>query len=109
MTEYGLGEHLAKLAEEHRRGDSWNNRLVYAARGIIANPQAHIDALVEAGVLKHHQWERGGLPYYTVVQPHKHEWRADAQRVMNGTVEIYCASCPPNVFTHNRLPIEVPE
>jgi hypothetical protein len=45
------------------------------AQGIVEDPQAHIDALVEAGVLR-----RSGIgtDYYFVVPPeppHDHNWR----------------------------------
>lgn len=78
---------------------------------IKADPQAHIDALVEAGVLEKACRTYQGVPefVYLLVQPHKHEWRVKDQVIKNGTVLVYCATCPPNALTHNRLPIEVPD
>jgi hypothetical protein len=84
-----LSEHLARTAILERGGrpepsgrftsalDGWT------ARGILADPQAHIDALVDAGVLEKATsanalgLEDQGRPCYVVVKPkppHVHDW-----------------------------------
>lgn len=75
---------------------SWFSAL---AASIVANPQAHIDALVEAGVL-----EPTALGNYAIVQPHVHEWRVVS---LYNPCDIYC-ECGARAQAPNRLPIEVP-
>lgn len=86
----------------------------HVAETIAADPQAHIDALVEAGVLEKQPDAfidpliKG--PAYVVVQPHKHEWQV---RVWTGsrrptTLDVEC-DCGESRLVPNRLPIEVPE
>ena len=61
------------------------------ASGVIANPQAHIDALVEAGVLKqittdhYGNFNGPGRPCYAIVQPkppHVHDWRISGETLV---------------------------
>lgn len=75
------------------------------AKGIIAEPQAHIDALVEAGVLRHDH----GLDHhlYAVVKPHVHDWCV-SQSVTPALVVLHCYGCDTGVGVPNRLPIEIP-
>jgi hypothetical protein len=72
-----LARHLESLDPEPRNWEAWT----VDAETILANPQAHIDALVEAGVL-----EGSGSPatcgcvksvgwHYKLVKPHVHDWR----------------------------------
>lgn len=84
--------------------------------GILANPQAHIDALVEAGVLAPVANDRvmPGLVAYAVVPPHEHEWWLHGLHLVEpprplteGTVTVQCA-CGARRTIPNRLPIEVP-
>jgi hypothetical protein len=99
------------------------------AHSIMLNPQSHIDALVEAGVLKSIQVEGENLGYhasasaarslhrvYEVVAVHIHEWRVamDVDRVnvnvhVGTTVRLICHECHETTDVPNRLPIEVPE
>lgn len=80
----------------------------------VSDPQAHINALVEAGVLER---DPESLDYgmgnmrrrYTVVQPHKHEWHvAVDQPVRNDSVIVDC-DCGDWRRVPNRLPIQVPD
>lgn len=92
-----------------------------AAKGIIADPQAHIDALVEARVLAPTDRVNSSGPYvgwpaeYEVVHPHVHEWRVVGPTKADsaGTVLIACdlgpSPCGTRLWVLNRLPIEVPE
>jgi len=80
----------------------------YIADGILSDPQAHIDALVEAGVLR-----RGTSRAYYVVAPerlHVHEWKVSAWTpVLDNDVSLMCVGCGGVRWVANRLPIEVPE
>lgn len=58
-----LTEHLDRLDPINA---DWNR---LQAEKILADPQAHIDALVEAGVLKWYSDPPFGVPLLTVVQP----------------------------------------
>lgn len=85
------------------------------ARVIADNPQAHLDALVAAGVLVADPvpWTNA-VAYYLPV--HVHEWRvmkeAIPARSWNdrdpGTLRLGCG-CGASATAPNKLPIEVPE
>ena len=84
------------------------------AETVLADPQAHIDALCEAGVLSMGT-NRGG-DYYRVLQPHVHEWRVEVVGAKEpdapggDTIYLGCATCRAvSSKAANRLPIEVPE
>lgn len=95
------------------------------ASTILANPQAHIDALVEAGVLER---DEAWVPVpgrtinefqvrYRVVRskpPHVHDWRVNVRPMIEpstGMVSLVCTDtdCTVRWEVPNRLPIEVPE
>lgn len=83
------------------------------AAGILKDPQAHIDALVEAGVLLKrghvHGAQAGGVRYdYAVAQPHKHDWRVDrlARSLPGGPFDYLVFEC--RCGGDLSLPIEVP-
>ena len=105
------------------------------ASGIIANPQAHIDALVEAGVLKqittdhYGNFNGPGRPCYAIVQPkppHVHDWRISGETLVQertyakqqgwvittqvdwAMIPLKCA-CGESRWMVNKLPIEVPD
>ena len=87
----------------------------HIASAIIANPQAHVDALVEAGVL---ELCGKGTPVpgltvaesvYRVVQPHKHEWRVLCVNANPAWINVRCDCGEIRRSVPNRLPIEVPE
>lgn len=95
-------------------GDGWAS-VTAIARRIITDPQAHIDALAEAGVLMRTIHGGGNLTAYEsyqVVAPHVHEWRVTgyADKV---AVAIVCdpvwGGCGERRDVRNRLPIDVPE
>jgi hypothetical protein len=83
------------------------------AKLILDDPQAHIDALVEAGVLapafvsmptSNGQISGQG---YRVVQPkHEHDWRVHSTGP--GTVTLHCRGCIESRSVPNQLPIVVP-
>lgn len=92
------------------------------ANAIRRNPQAHIDALAEAGVLRSHPefWIENGeigttdAPVmYRVVQPHVHEWQVIEIHSLEGVVQpgviIACRDCGSRMLISNRLPIEIPD
>lgn len=82
------------------------------ARGIIADPQAHIDALVEAGVLADRRQDVLDIDWYTVAQPasHDHAWHVDpyTRSVDPDKVILACEECDTTLVVANRLPIEIP-
>lgn len=85
------------------------------AQAILANPQDHIDALVEAGALQQRTltngyWFKDVATVYAVVQPHKHEWRVDGSysSSLMPTLFLRCTGCGDFCEVENRLPIEVP-
>jgi hypothetical protein len=104
-------------------GDGWAS-VTAIARRIIANPQAHIDALAEAGVLRR---RRGHLCEFTgtqtieigesdisefllVVAPHVHEWRVERAYVASSMPTLFVScDCGHEREVPNRLPIDVPE
>jgi hypothetical protein len=95
-------------------GGWWSAR-ASMADAIRADPQAHIDALVAAGVLALHPASSSYNPWYVIVQPerpHVHGWRVLACTTTTGetagTVYLNCP-CGASHTTANRLPIEVPE
>lgn len=127
----GLAKHLAETAatrgaDSERRPSVQGSPILlsFVSEGILANPQAHIDALVEAGVLARGfepKTYMGGTPppdgivpfdtviSYRVVQPHVHEWRLTHELpLMSGFFAVVC-DCGAWHKVPNRLPIEVPE
>lgn len=117
-AETAIYNHLNELTMAP--GDaSW---MAKVPKGILADPQAHIDALVEAGVLERasvvtYVNNPNGIgqtirPGYLVVAPHVHEWRvSDTEPVRSDDVRLFCADhhCSEARYVPNRLPIEVPE
>lgn len=105
-------------------GESLCSRAVYpvvtgpcgaVARGILEDPQEHINALVRAGVLEivvmMYSGLRGPKRAYTVVPhepPHEHEWSVGSGGGA-GVVYLRCAGCNRGALVPNRLPIEAPE
>lgn len=86
-----LARRLRQLEEPIQRGVMREDQ---AAAAIIANPQAHIDALVDAGVLVSNVgWavrdERGSRTgvLYALAAPHEHRWCWD----MHNPGRIRCA------------------
>jgi hypothetical protein len=82
------------------------------AAGIIANAKAHLDALVEAGVVEHvRDWPESGTSYYLPKpKPHVHEPYV-SEALTEHSVLIRCLN-PDCTETHrlpNRLPIEWPD
>lgn len=92
-------------------------KYLYWARQASKDPQAHIDALVEAGVLK--RWDKSWctasgdlVACYTVDQPHKHDWRVALDSEgghVSTVVKVICHGCHESEHVPNRLPILVPE
>jgi hypothetical protein len=83
------------------------------AESILTNPQDHIDALVEAGVLERKTGPVAGrsahMAFYVVVAPHVHEWRVVALYPVEDEVGIACeCGTRATQAVPNRLPIEVP-
>jgi hypothetical protein len=102
-----FADHLADLyARPSRSGLRSVDNL---ADAILADPQAHIDALVEAGVLRASNTDRPEAAYYEVVAPHVHEWRVsfDAPPVPD-MIDIRCG-CGRIRSIPNRLPIKAPD
>lgn len=74
------------------------------AKAILADPQPHIDALVEAGVLERTEngwWSEGpppigDQPAYRVLPPHVHDWRVakivDGEWGKRATADLRCAA-----------------
>jgi hypothetical protein len=110
---YVLYDHLVKLVEPNRDKASPESII---ANLIIADPQVHVDVLVQAGLLERVGSESdlkvGGRPVYQVVvpePPHVHEWgvaHVDDERV---TVTVNCPCGEWRQDIVNKLPIEVPE
>jgi hypothetical protein len=80
-----LSRYLFNLAKPGPLMGHWNLNM---AEHLLANPQAHVDALVEAGVLKK-QWNMGyeENKWYIVVKPeppHTHVWQFE------GAGEYWC-------------------
>lgn len=104
MDESPLANHIYELGdiEGHHTTDSFD-----MARGILADPQAHIDALVEAGVVTRiaATGTLGLRILYEVVSPHTHEWRVVS---LYNPCDLSC-ECGARAQAPNRLPIEVPE
>ena len=81
------------------------------AASILADPQAHFDALVEAGVA-----ERDHLcgEVYRIVgpepPPHEHHWRVigPTQADRSDTVLIGCRGCSLRHWVENELPLQIP-
>ena len=74
----------------------------------IDDPQAHLDALVEAGVLEIPKTGYGSRSrLYRLVRPHEHVWRVTA---LDGgvNVRLTCDGCALEYWQNNRLPIEMP-
>lgn len=82
----------------------------FIAKDIVSDPQAHIDALCEAGVLErtNGMWAEAEGVYFRVVQPHKHEWRVRWQTSNWVTLDLLCM-CGEIHSVPNRWPGEVPK
>ena len=80
---------------------------------IRKDPQAHIDALVEAGVLRATNRLRNRYMVLSPDPPHDHEWWGVTcctnRRGTAETVYVECACGESRAAVPNRLPIEVPE
>lgn len=82
------------------------------ARSIFADPQKHIDALIEARVLVE---DLSRVGYYMVGHP-KHDWyvsnygMTDAPEVDNGRpcLMVACRGCRISWYHPNRIPVVVP-
>jgi hypothetical protein len=61
------------IVKNLRSNDILGVHHVSSADRILADPQAHIDALVEAGVLRNYG-KRLSQTVYGVVAPHQHKW-----------------------------------
>lgn len=82
---------------------------VAMARLILSNPQAHVDALVSAGVLVRIKYADGIDDRYTVVPPeppHVHSWEVNG--LHEDVLAVRCG-CGKSKWVENKLPIEVPE
>jgi len=87
---------------------------------ILADPLAHVDALVKAGVLEERglpyrfngQYDQmGAYPWFSVVQPeppHEHEWRVVGITGAELRFECQAGGCRENRYVPNKLPIVVP-
>lgn len=102
-----LMEHLKVLHGNHRQlylGD--------IAAHIIDDPQTHIDALVEAGVLEERVHPsgatHGAYTTYAVVVPHVHEWRVAFIAANPEWIAVKCTCGETRGSVPNRLPIGVP-
>lgn len=100
------GQVVAKLAAEliRLRG---TDRTWISLHPEEIDPQAHVDALLKAGVL--HQ-DGVGRGWYRVNEPHAHVWfvadhRPDPGPLVSLRVECECGEVE---YVQNRLPIEVP-
>jgi len=103
---------LADHLETVRDGDG-GYTIGQVAEAIIADPQAHVDALVAAGVLNRYL-RTAVAPYYVVVQPkpHVHDWKVLSKgRGFHMTVDLICntGDCDERRTVPNRLPIEPPD
>lgn len=79
------------------------------AKGIRADPQAHVDALVAADVIEVHYEPNDREPQcYRVVKPkppHVHEWRVAAWTDFE-SVPIGCLGCAESRLVVNLVPID---
>jgi hypothetical protein len=84
------------------------------AEHILADPQAHVDTLVEAGVLKEGPFNPDLRPMYHVVQPeppHEHSFNAVKEVIRvsgNRTVLVLLCACGSTVRIPNELPVKDP-
>lgn len=84
---------------------------------LMRDPQAHVDALVEAGVLKFGPVNPDLRPMYHVVQPeppHDHSWRVamtvdNVNAHVSTAVRLICHACHTTRDVANRIPIEAPD
>ena len=96
-------------------GQTFTDPCFKVAHGITDDPQAHIDALVEAGVLERlGTWgaEPSGrhITAYGVVQPHVHDWRVIGPTQADSVSQVLVGcGCGNKHWVLNRLPIEVPD
>ena len=92
-------------------GQTFTDPCFKVAHGITDDPQAHIDALVEAGVLVDNDPGMHGVfkHWYTVAAPHAHEWRVCWVGNTDTAVQVQCKNCGERTLVTNRLPIEVPD
>lgn len=100
-------ESLAKSLTEHLLPTQSNIPCSAVAAGILAHPQAHLDALVASGVLKVGWFSTDNRPAYVVEQPHVHDWCAEELLPIGcqPAVTWSCATCS-EVKT---VPIEAPD
>lgn len=98
-----LASHIFLCRAGHTLGD-WDEGV---AEAITADPQRHINALVEAGVLR---LMLGGevkdptVATYQLVQPHVHDWRVKACELTPDEVlfDWRCDGCPEKASTRSR-------
>lgn len=76
------------------------------AANIRANPQAHVDVLIEAGLLRRNNGAPQWLMVAQPVPPHNHKWRVIWATV--DTVRIQCA-CNSWREIGSTLPLEIPD
>lgn len=92
------------------------------ACGILEDPQAHIDALLEAGVLEFAKTENRLASHgpnmtvllYAVVQPeppHEHSWQVVEciPDHVGQRIKIACFGCRAERLVSKDLPIEIPK
>lgn len=81
----------------------------YQAKAILENPQALIDALVEAGVLETAtNTGRIDLDMFRLVETHVHEWRVMCLYPVEDELGVQCDCGAAKIHVPNKLPIEVP-
>jgi hypothetical protein len=107
-----LARHLSRLWGKHpSMGEAW-----LQADSILADPQAHFDALVEAGAAVKCvgcRWPDGTLvpTVYRVVQPeppHEHTWRVRETSGPRAVVVVLACECGYTTRVPNELPIRDP-
>lgn len=99
-----IGEQVRVLVEHLVHFSGYPGVSDWTAKGIIGDPQAHIDALVAAGVLKV-GFTRDSYHVVQLEPPHVHDWRV--RGYFTTGVDLRC-ECGETRRVPNRLPIEVP-
>ena len=102
-----LGQHL----RDHLRETMPRQFAEDTVRAILADPQAHVDALVAAGVLEKEPFMVNNHQAYRVVQPeppHVHKWTvAKIEEYHTGNLLIIICECGDWKRVQNEVPIEV--
>lgn len=107
---WAIQTHLQRLA--NIRGATVQGAFVMAL-GIIDDPQAHVDALVAAGVLTPIRGDstmKAFDEYRVVHPPHDHDWRVDGAD--STVIYLRCTGysrCGGFERVSNKLPIVVPD